>query len=459
MILSNKFYKYVLLPTYYVIHDNPVLRRLNELEISQNYELNEIKNIQFRSLKKLLLHAYNNVEFYKKRFDAVNFNPNNFKNISEYNRIPYLTKYDIQNNLSQLIAKNYSKEDLITDSSGGSTGKPTNFYKDTYRHKIRRADQYRHDRWSGWDLGEKYVALWGAQREFDSKVSMKTKIIERYIQRVYTFNAFDISEENALKCINNLKYIRPSMILSYANVAYLFANIIHSHRIDTANLKIKGVISSAESLDSEKRDVIESAFQCKVFNRYGSREVGLIASECNAQEGLHINSENIFLEIQNHGKETDPEEVGEVIVTDLWNYGMPFIRYQLGDVAAKSKSPCSCGRGLPMLKEVTGRVSDFIVDTRGRLIHGEYFTHLFYGVNNVKQFQFVQESMEHIILNIRPMMNFNPLSLDPIVEKIKLCLGANVKVDIIIHNESLVETSGKFRFTVSNISSNYFRNT
>lgn len=455
--MINEVYKYILLPSYYYINNNRVLRRLGELEKSQYYNYDNIKKIQYCNLKNILIHAYNNVPFYKKRFDAVKFNPNKFKDISEINRIPYLTKKDIQNNLKDIIANNYDIKYLVPDASGGSTGRPTNYYKDLYRHQMRRADQFRHDRWSGWDLGEKYVTLWGAQREFDPKVSIKTKIVERYLHRVFSFNAFDISEKKVLEYIEHLKHIRPTMVLAYANVAYLFAKIILRNNIDMSIHNIKGLISSAESLDSQKRDIIESAFHCKVLNRYGSREVGLIASECMAQEGLHINSENVFLEIQNRGREAESGEKGEVIVTDFWNYGMPFIRYQLGDVAVKCTRQCSCGRGLPMLKEVTGRVSDFVVDAKGGLIHGEYFTHLFYGIEDIKQFQMIQEDTENITLKVFPKDNFDISILYPIIDKIKNCLGGNINVDVKLCDELLVETSGKFRFTISKVSVNYFR--
>jgi len=456
-MIFNKIVKHILLPLYLYRNNDHMLERLSVLEKSQYLDAESIKVKQLTDLKRMLHHCYNNVPFYRERFDAVGFDPAKFSDFSDINRIPYLTKDDLQKNLHQLIALNFSMENLLLDASGGSTGKPTNFYKDLRRYQEGRADQIRHDRWSGWDLGEKRVLLWGAQREFDAQPSKKYMLVEKYIHRVYGFNAFDISEEKIIKYIDELKIIKPTMILAYANVAYLFAQIIEKYKINLGHLGLKGLICSAETLTEEKRTAIESAFCCKVLNRYGSREVGLIASECLEQDGLHINTDSVYLELQKGGRATLPDEPGEIIVTDLWNYGMPFIRYQMGDVGTINLKPCKCGRNLPTMKNIEGRVSDFLIDAKGGLVHGEYFTHLFYGLEGVEQFQLVQDSIDRIRLRVLPGKDFTQSKLEPVVGKIRQCLGAYVIVDIEICESSFIEASGKFRFTISKVSNGYFR--
>ena len=455
-MIYNVFIKHFLFPLYFKKNNNSMLDRLDDLERTQWLPREEIEKLQFERLKRLLIHSYNNVDFYRERFDSVGFNPEDFTNLKEFKKIPYLTKSDLQVYFKSLIAKNIKHTDLIHDASGGSTGKPTKYFKDLRRQQERAADKIRHDRWCGWDLGEKSVLLWGAQREFEKQPSLKDRLVEKYIYRSYGFNAFDVTEEKVLVFLEKLKKIRPTMILAYANVAYLFAKVIHDHNIDMGGLKLKGVISSAETLTEEKREAIESAFKCKVLNRYGSREVGLVSSECAKQEGLHVNMESVVLEIEKGGEGVDSGELGEVIVTDLWNYGMPFIRYQMGDVGVMSDHICSCGRQLPLMKSVEGRTGDFFVDSKGGLVHGEYFTHLFYGVEGVSQFQFVQEKQDLIILKIVPNEEFSDAVLEPIYEKIRLCMGDGVKVKTEILTTSLIEDSGKFRFTISKLSGKYF---
>ena len=457
-MLYSAIAKQVLLPLYLWKDNNKLLQRLARLEASQYFAPREIEKLQFESLKKILIHSYQNVPFYRDRFDSVGFNPANFRDPRELESIPFLTKTELQNNLADLTARNYRKDQLFIDSSGGSTGKPTSFYKDTRRYYEGRADIFRHDRWSGWDLGEKFATLWGAQRDFEKQPSFKSHIIEKYIFRTYGFNAFDIDEQKVLLCIDEMMTIRPAMILAYANVAHLFAKVIFNNNVDMGPLKLKGLISSAETLTDAMRNDIEAAFKCKVLNRYGSREVGVIASECLTGEGLHINAESIYLELCHGNREAGAGESGEIVVTDLWNYGMPFIRYQTGDVAVRSDALCSCGRRLPMLKEVKGRVSDFIVDTKGGLVHGEYFSHLFYGLKGIEQFQMIQEDARFITLKIVPGKDYSPSVLEPVIDKIKLCLGSDISVSVETCTSSIVEASGKFRFTVSKIAGSYFNN-
>lgn len=455
-MIYNKIAKRILLPLYLYKNNDQMLKRLSMLEQSQYLDVESIRMRQLADLKRILSHCYDNVPFYRRRFDAAGFNPSRFSDFSDLSCIPYLTKDDLQKNLNQLTAQNFSKDKLILDASGGSTGKPTSFYKDVRRSQEGRADQVRHDRWCGWDLGEKRVMLWGAQREFDKQFSTKYRLVEKYVHRAYSFNAFDITENKVLEFIETLKRIKPTMIIAYANVAYLFAEIIRKYSIDLSQIGLKGLICSAETLTEQKRTSIESAFCCKVLNRYGSREVGLIASECLEQDGLHINTDSVFMQIEKGGRAAEPGEVGEIIVTDLWNYGMPFVRYQMGDVGTKSHQSCKCGRSLPKIKDIQGRVSDFVVDANGGLVHGEYFTHLFYGLEGVEQFQLVQETINKITLRIIPGRDFAPAVLDPVVSKIKQCLGVDVTVNIEICASTFIEASGKFRFTISNVSNGYF---
>lgn len=449
--------KHILFPAYFAKNKNKMLEHLSMMEKSQWLSPEEIRNTQLKRLKKLLDHCYENVAFYKTAFDKVGFHPKDLRSLEDIREIPYLSKKDLQTNTESLIAGNHVKANLIPDASGGSTGIPTNFYKDIERWQLRDADQIRHDRWCGWDVGEKKALLWGAPRDFEENPSLKYKIVEKYLHRLYAFNAFDISDEKIIKYLKSLIEIKPVMIIAYANMAYLFAKFIDKNSFDLKGLKLKGIISSAETLPKDKQDFIESVFGCKVLNRYGSREVGIISSECREKTGLHINSENVIVEIEKDGKPVKDGELGEIIVTDLWNYGMPFVRYRMGDVATKaSLEKCPCGRGLPLMKDVVGRVGDFIIDSNGGLIHGEYFTHLFYGVPGVKQFQFIQESKEEVVLKIHAEESFDRSVLNKIYPKISRVLGEGIKVNTEYLDTPLIESSGKFRFTISKLSPKYF---
>jgi len=354
--------------------------------------------------------------------------------------------------MQDMISTEYSMSELVKDSSGGSTGEPTVYYKNVERHNLRRADQIRHDRWSGWDIGKRKALIWGAQRDLKAVQSFRENILATYIERQWELDAFEMSEAEMSRFTDQLEKLQPSMILGYANALQLYSVYLLEHK-PNHSIKLDGIVSSAETLTEEKRKIIEKAFGCKVLNRYGSREVGLIASECKAQKGLHINAENIYLELVDANANHVKHGNGDIVVTDFWNFGMPLIRYKLGDVGTVSESHCSCGRGLPLLGSVAGRTGDFFVSQNGDKIHGEYFTHLFYELPQVKQFQMIQESLDLVVFNIVETSESKEQSyLDGIFRKTKEILGENIKIEYHFVKEIEPTSTGKLLFTISKVS-------
>jgi phenylacetate-CoA ligase len=218
--------------------------------------------------------------------------------------------------------------------------------------------------------------------------------------------------------------------------------------------EIKSIISSAEVLYEYQRELIESVFHCKVFNRYGCREFGNIAHECSEHSGMHINVEHVYVEcIKEDGEPAALGERGELIITDLDNYGMPFIRYKIGDIGELSDRKCNCGRVLPLLKEVGGRTFDIIVGTNGRCLGGTFWTLLFRtAFNGIQQFQVVQVSKNKINIKLVIDALFNMKDIDKLINKIQEYCGNDMQINIRIVDKIPLTESGKFRFVISKIS-------
>lgn len=162
-------------------------------------------------------------------------------------------------------------------------------------------------------------------------------------------------------------------------------------------------MTSAEVLEPADRQLIEEVFGCPVFNRYGCREVGVIASECPAHQGLHIAAEGLLVEIVQGNDPVRPGESGAILVTDLLNLGMPLIRYRIGDMGTWEEGQCPCGRGLPRLREVSGRVTDFLVGADGRLVSGVYLaTYVVARRTSLGQVQILQEEPGRVRYRIKP---------------------------------------------------------
>ena len=214
------------------------------------------------------------------------------------------------------------------------------------------------------------------------------------------------------------------------------------------------MITSAELLSDTERALIERVFRTKVFDRYGCREMSVVASECEAHDGLHINSENIFVEILRSGKPAEPGEPGELILTDLENHGMPLIRYKIEDSASAVSGECACGRTLPRLRITGGRVNEFLVTADDRLVAGTALTiFLLAETPGIAQMQIYQRERGKVIFRIvKDNYGFDERIL---LEKAQTFLGAGTQVAIEYREQIAREPSGKYRFSISEVAGEF----
>jgi len=243
----------------------------------------------------------------------------------------------------------------------------------------------------------------------------------------------------------------PALLFGHAHSLYLFSRFLKEK--GWVPPQPKGIISSAMVLHSNERKIIEEVFNCKVTNRYGCEEVSLIACECEQHQGLHLNLDTLIVEVIRAGKSVQPGEPGSIIVTDLTNYGMPFIRYKVGDVGVPSVADCSCGRSLPMLQSIEGRAADYIVTPEGKYISGISLTENFAMLlPEIKQLQIVQDRIDHLSLKI---VKANDYKIDTEQKIGKLVLerfGSMMGYDLEYTDVIPQGASGKYQFCISKVS-------
>ena len=443
--------KHFIYPLHFWRSRDPRMARLQVLERNQYLPPEQLRDIQSAALQKLLRHAVDTVPYYRDLFAAQSLRPDDIRSVADLVRVPVLTKALMQQNLERMKSTNYSADQLMEDASGGSTGKPTVFFKDWNRYRMREADQIRHDRWSGWDLGDPFALIWGASRDLTGFRSVREAFVNKWVFRGIPLDAFDMNESVMEQFVVQLETANPPMILGYATALFQFAKFLRQ-RHPNHRIRPKGIVSSAETLTAEARATLEEVFKCPVLNRYGSREVGLVASECAHQKGLHINMDNVVVEILGaDGQPVAPGESGDIVVTDLWNFGMPLIRYRMEDRGHFLTGSCTCGRTLPLMGQIEGRRSDFLVAASGKLVHGEYYTHLFYGFPAIRKFQLVQGSMDLVTLKL---VLGEPLP-EAVLQKFRRAiidsLGPNMRVDVSEVEDIPLTASGKFLFTISKV--------
>ena len=424
---------------------------LEEFEKTQYMTKEKIAERQFFLLKNLLSHAYRNCQFYTESFDKAGFHPNDFKTLEDIKKIPFLTKQDIQQHLKQLRAVNYKDNQLLLNQTGGSTGSPLKFYVDRERLHSRKASTFRHDRWAGWDIGVKIAVLWGHQKDFLPQQNWKNKIRDDYYERKLFLDTSHITAERMTSFVKQLQTFQPEIYLAYANSMYLYARYIKENCISDYN-RPKAIITSAEVLTPEQRKIIEEVFDCKVFNRYGCRETSIIASECSAHNGMQISSETLYLEFQQKEKDVAADETGKIIITDLLNYGMPLIRYQIEDAGIPLKGDCPCGRTLPRMDISGGRVTDFLVTSERKVISGASMTIYFMAViEGIAQAQIIQNLVDELTLRIVKSRLFSAATEKEIQQKVSEYFGTAMKYRIEYTDKIESTKSGKYRFSISYI--------
>ena len=424
-----------------------VFEKRRELERTQWLSPAEIQTLQLKQLSRLLVHAYAHVPFYRRRFDDAGLHPDQIQALEDYQRLPILTKEDIRHNLAQLVATNYQRDQLRRNTTGGSTGAPLVFYQDDSFATCSWASRMRYRKWYGFEMGDRVAFLWGMDRDIPSTDWLKR--LKLSLRRERWLNSFNVSEEKMEAFASQLIAWQPTYLIGYASSLYLFAQFLRRARLD--RIRPAAIESSAEKLWDWQRELIEDVFQCPVFNVYGSREFVGLAAECEAHAGLHILADVHYVEFLKEGRPAQNGDWGEIIVTDLTNYAMPFIRYQTGDLGRPRSQPCICGRGFPLIQEILGRSSDVLSTSDGRYVHGEYFTHLFYGVPGVRRFQVHQKTRQDVDILIEGETELPAETLAEFRRKILDQMGEKTVLTFKRVDAIPLTPSGKYRFTVSDV--------
>jgi len=439
----------VAFPLYHRIKKTKLMARIDELERNQWRSEEELLDLQASKLKRLLAHAYETVPFYRQRFDDLGIDIRDLHRCELFSQIPLLSKEDINKNRDKIISTKLNGNRLIPDSTSGSTGKALYFHRDMRSWAYRRAVVIRNEEWLDIRLGDRSARLWGAPMDLKKAAAVRGRL-HAWANNIMFLSSYDLSDEKLDEYERRLSSFKPKLLISYPGPLTVLAEYLIKKNKKIASTK--AIISSAETLLSWQRDVIEKAFFCPVYNRYGCREFGDIAQECEKREGLHVNTDRFVIEILDEAlKPVQPGESGELVITDLDNYGMPFIRYRIGDMASFKKEPCSCGRGLPLLERVEGRTLDVVSAPNGNRLGGTFWTLLFRSRPGIKSFQVIQESLEEITIKYVKDTKVANIDFRWFGRCIQDKCGPNFKVHFEAVSYIPKTASGKTRFVVSRI--------
>ncbi len=424
-------------------------RQLNE---SQWRSQEQILKQQWQDLIRLLTHAEQECPYWQRTFSSLGLKPDNIHHLDDFRRLPVTTKSTIRNHYDNMVARSW-KGKTWKKSTGGSTGEPLHFEYTPESSEWRQAVTRRGYGWAGAKGGVRQAYIWGIPLENEPLLRMAKQKLHHFFLRQKYFNSFSFDLHAMQRYQKKLQSFKPEVIVGYTNPLYNFSKFLNGQGKDSG-IHPASVITAAEALFEHQRSEIEAAFHAPVFHSYGSREFMLIAMECEQHEGLHISAENLLVEVlREDGSPAAPGEEGRVVITDLHNYGMPFIRYEIGDMAVLAGQPCSCGRGLPLLKQVTGRILDMISTPDGRQIPGEYFPHLMKEFKEIHRFQVIQEDLDSLVIKLVAPEGLPDSELDRLKAHIRKALGENCNVTYDLVDDIPLTRTGKHRVTISHLKS------
>lgn len=453
MDVYGQLFRSVLLPTWEsAIRRRPTLARHEFLERTQWRSLDELLAIQAGALRRLVRHAAAHVPFYRERFAASGLSADDIRRPEDLHKLPVLTREDARERARERESE-VSPFPTIRKNTGGTTGQPLLFGYDHDSEYWRQAVKMRGYGWAGFQPGDRALFFWGSPVDSQPPPARRAKILlDRLLRRERYFPCTVITEDDLRTIVQAIEHESPKAFVCYAQAGAALARFVNENGL--RSWETIPVLCGAERLFPQDRVELEKAFGPAVFETYGCREVMLVGSECEAHEGLHLSMENLIVELvvrEPDGRERPARvgETGEVVITDLHNLSMPFIRYRNGDLAvAAPPERCSCGRHLLRLASVEGRAAEMLHDGAGRTVSGLAFHILFTGLADAaRQFQLVQHGDRSVTLRIVPGNGLDDAALDSIRAGCAELLRG-VPIDIALMDDIPATKDGKRRTVI-----------
>jgi phenylacetate-CoA ligase len=419
-----------------------VRRRLEE---SQWWPAERIAAAQAERLRAFLIDVGSHVPYYRQLFAEHGFDPRAVKGVEDLRRLPFLGKTEIRANTPALHADD--RGPLVRFNTGGSSGEPLVFYLGKQRISHDVGAKWRATRWWGVDIGDPELVVWGSPIELGAQDRIRRA--RDGLMRSQLLPAFEMSEAKLDTFVADIRRIRPRMLFGYPSALSLICRHALKRGVALDDLGVKVVFVTSERLYDDQRAVISKVFGAPVANGYGGRDAGFIAHEC-PHGGIHLMAEDIVVELVDaQGAPVPAGEPGEIVVTHTATRDFPFVRYRTGDIAVLDTQPCACGRGLPLLKEIQGRSTDFVVAADGTVMHGLSLIYILRDLPGITAFKVVQETRERTKVQLVKGPEFSDSFIEQIRTGFKRRLGQSVQVDVDVVDNIAAEKSGKFRYIIS----------
>ena len=422
------------------------------LQKSQWWSRGQLEEYQLQQLSKLLIHAYENVPYYQRVFNERGLKPKDIQDFSDLQKLPFLTKEIVRDNLNDLKARNYPADKFEYVTTGGSTGIPLGFY---YEKGVSRAKEWAFMK-TQWDrvsyhFRNKCVILKGNVVESADKSKFwETSLFGRWL----ILSSYHMTDENLPEYIKKIRNFKPKFIQAYPSAITILARFMRENNIQPFPT-VKAILCGSENLYPWQRELLEEVFQCRIFSWYGHSEMAALAGECEKSSYYHIFPEYGIVEL--NGKNNKPvmneSEMGEIVATSLNNFACPLIRYRTMDLAVPANGKCECGRDYPLLKKVEGRLQELVVTKDRRLITltALIFAQHFEAFSKVKEMQLIQEKEGEITVRIVKTLQYSKNDEQEILTKMQKAVGNGLDINFEYVNHIPRTERGKYRFLIQKL--------
>jgi phenylacetate-CoA ligase len=408
----------------------------------------EWSNYQTKRLRVLLEHSHSTVPYYREKWKGLGIAPAeiNHASLNDLSNLPTLPKSDIRDNPDSFISEKTKRKKLHTYLTSGTTGTPLAIKFTTQMHQTwSAAYEVRCRTWAGVDRSMSRAMI-GGRLVVPDGVSRPPYWRYNRVERQLYLSAFHISPSTASDYAEAINKYQPQYLVGYASSYYFLGRMILEQGIDVC--KPLAILTSSEKLTDEMRATMQEAFSCDVYDGYSGLEACCLASECEHHR-LHVSPDVGIIELlDDDGRRVPNGQPGEIVATGLLNFAQPLIRYRTGDVAVVSDESCPCGRSMPVLTELVGRLEDTVIGADGREMvrfHG-----IFVGLPHVREGQIIQESIKRFKLRLVVTDEFNREDEEVIAARFEERLGP-VKLQFEFVDEIERTERGKFRAVISKV--------
>lgn len=416
---------------------------------NQYWSQDQIYDYQLRHLRKMVRHVYANVPYYRNMMQTKGMHPDDVKSLDDLSHFPVISKEDIIANYSDFLSRDYQQYHPSERSTGGTTGIPFKYYNDTKSWGLNWATKIRAFQWGGYHLGKDEIAvLKGGSMYNEGKIDARAKVW-RWIQKNYTFQIMNMSDETMTVYAKDMIRKKIKYMRGYPSAIFTFALWVRENNV---KIKLNKIFTTAEVLLPQHRALIEEVFGCNIIDTYGCGDGMAGASQCDLSDKYHISIETSIMELLDSdlvGKAA-PGEVGEIVLTSLHDYAMPFIRYTPGDQAVVSKEPCTCGITLPTLDRIIGRVSDVFYLPNGRVLNGLSIP-LEAWTDKVHKFQIIHEKPTLIVVKLVVKEAYGQEDEQAVIDLLRANAGEGIDIEVQVVDDIPTTKAGKHKYVISRV--------